>query len=76
LRTIAIDTPGYGLSARLDAPPTIADYAVAIDAVLAHLRVRRAIVVGHHTGSSTRGGGGRDSEARHHQACDQGQRKL
>ncbi len=51
-RTIAIDTPGYGLSARLDKPPTIADYAAAIDAVLAQLKVRSAIVVGHHTGST------------------------
>lgn len=51
-RTIAIDTPGYGLSARLSREPTMADYAGAIDAVLSQLRLRRVVVVGHHTGSS------------------------
>jgi pimeloyl-ACP methyl ester carboxylesterase len=51
-RTIAIDTPGYGLSARLPSPPDIAAYATAIEAVLAHLKLPRAVVVGHHTGST------------------------
>lgn len=51
-RTIAIDTPGHGLSARLSSPPRIADYAGAIDATLQQLRLKRAIVVGHHTGST------------------------
>lgn len=51
-RTIAIDTPGYGLSARLTKEPTIAQYATAIDAVMRHLRLRRAAVAGHHTGST------------------------
>jgi pimeloyl-ACP methyl ester carboxylesterase len=51
-RTIAIDTPGYGLSARLAREPTIAEYATAIDAVLRRLRLRRPPVVGHHTGST------------------------
>ncbi|MCP5471224.1 MAG: alpha/beta hydrolase [Sinobacteraceae bacterium] len=51
-RSIAIDTPGYGLSARLNQEPAIADYAAAIDAVMGHLRLRRAAVAGHHTGSS------------------------
>jgi pimeloyl-ACP methyl ester carboxylesterase len=51
-RTIAIDTPGYGLSARLATPPDIHDYAVAVEAVLGQLKLPRAIVVGHHTGST------------------------
>jgi pimeloyl-ACP methyl ester carboxylesterase len=51
-RTIAIDTPGYGLSARLEREPTIAEYATAIDAVLRQLRLKRPAVVGHHTGST------------------------
>jgi pimeloyl-ACP methyl ester carboxylesterase len=51
-RTIAIDTPGYGLSARPDRAPAIADYAAAIDAVMRQLRVPRAVIVGHHTGST------------------------
>lgn len=51
-RTVAIDTPGYGLSARLASPPDIAAYAGAIDAVLAQLKLSTAIVVGHHTGST------------------------
>ena len=51
-RTIAIDTPGYGLSARLPKPPSIADYAGAIEAVLAQLKLPRAVVIGHHTGST------------------------
>jgi pimeloyl-ACP methyl ester carboxylesterase len=51
-RTIAIDTPGYGLSARLSTPPDIAAYAGAIEAVMAHLKLPRAVVVGHHNGST------------------------
>jgi pimeloyl-ACP methyl ester carboxylesterase len=51
-RTIAIDTPGYGLSARLSTPPDIAAYAGAVEAVLARLELPKAIVVGHHTGST------------------------
>lgn len=51
-RSIAIDTPGYGLSARLVAEPTIAQYAGAIAAVMRQLKLPRAAVVGHHTGST------------------------
>lgn len=50
IRSIAFDLPGYGLSARPGSPPSIGDYAQSIDAALKHLRVRRAVVVGHHTG--------------------------
>ncbi len=50
IRSIAFDTPGYGLSARPSQPPSIADYVTALRAALAHLKVDRAVVVGHHTG--------------------------
>lgn len=50
IRSIAFDTPGYGLSARPSQPPSIADYVSALRAALAHLKVDRAVVVGHHTG--------------------------
>ena len=50
IRSIAFDTPGYGLSSRPSQPPSIADYVTALRAALAHLKVDRAVVVGHHTG--------------------------
>lgn len=50
IRSIAFDTPGYGMSSRLQQPPAIADYASALRAALAHLKIDRAVVVGHHTG--------------------------
>lgn len=50
IRSIAFDTPGYGLSSRPSQAPSIADYVTALRAALAHLKVDRAVVVGHHTG--------------------------
>jgi pimeloyl-ACP methyl ester carboxylesterase len=50
-RVIAIDTPGYGCSDRVAGQPTVTDYANAIVESLTALGVRRAIVVGHHTGA-------------------------
>lgn len=50
IRSIAFDTPGYGLSSRPSQPPSIADYVGALRAALAHLKIDRAVVVGHHTG--------------------------
>ncbi len=50
IRSIALDTPGYGLSSRPSQPPSIADYVTALRAALAHLKIDRAVVVGHHTG--------------------------
>ena len=50
IRSIAFDTPGYGMSSRPQQPPSIADYASALRAALAHLKIDRAVVVGHHTG--------------------------
>jgi pimeloyl-ACP methyl ester carboxylesterase len=50
IRSVAIDTPGYGLSSRLQAPPSIADYAGAIRETLDSLGLARVVVAGHHTG--------------------------
>lgn len=52
LRPIAVDTPGYGQSDPTRDPPTIAAYARAVAAVLDHLRLEAADVLGHHTGAS------------------------
>lgn len=63
-RSIAVDLPGYGLSARPANPPRIADYADAIAAVLRARGVRSAVVVGHHTGATV----GADLALRHPRA--------
>lgn len=49
-RIVAIDTPGYGCSDRPTSPPSIADYAASVEAVLDAARVGRAYAAGHHTG--------------------------
>jgi len=53
LRPIAVDTPGYGQSDPPRGTPTIAGYARAAVAVLDHLRIDSADVLGHHTGAAT-----------------------
>jgi pimeloyl-ACP methyl ester carboxylesterase len=53
IRAIGVDTPGYGMSSVPSAPPTIADYADALVAVLDRLGIARAFVLGQHTGSMT-----------------------
>ncbi len=50
IRSIAVDTPGYGLSSRLKTPPSIADYAGALRETLDSLGLERVAVAGHHTG--------------------------
>jgi pimeloyl-ACP methyl ester carboxylesterase len=50
--SLAVDTPGYGMS---DAPlgyPTISEYADTLVPVLDHLGIHKVIVAGHHTGSA------------------------
>jgi pimeloyl-ACP methyl ester carboxylesterase len=47
---IALETPGFGESAPLPGDPTIERWAEAINAALEALRIKRAAVVGHHTG--------------------------
>ncbi len=51
LRAIAVDIPGFGGSDVPDAPPSIADYAHIVPAVLDALHIPRASVCGHHTGA-------------------------
>jgi pimeloyl-ACP methyl ester carboxylesterase len=51
LRSIAVDTPGYGMSDPPPGQPTVRELADNLLPVLAALRVRRVVVVGHHTGS-------------------------
>ena len=50
LRVMAMDTPGMGLSDPLPHEPVLGDYANAVPVVLAHAGVRRADLLGHHTG--------------------------
>ncbi|MBL8201977.1 MAG: alpha/beta hydrolase [Chromatiales bacterium] len=52
IRPIGVDTPGYGQSDPTRDPPTIAGYAKAVAAVLDHLKLDAADVLGHHTGAS------------------------
>lgn len=50
-RPIAIDLPGFGLSDKPPFEPKIGDYAPVVPAVLDALGIRRAAIVGHHTGA-------------------------
>lgn len=50
-RVIALDTPGYGCSDPVSGQPTVADYASVVIALLDHLGVAQADLVGHHTGA-------------------------
>lgn len=52
VRTLAIDTPGYGMSDAPEGKPSIAEYADNIVPVLDKLGIDRVIVAGHHTGAS------------------------
>jgi pimeloyl-ACP methyl ester carboxylesterase len=51
LRLIAVDGPGLGLSDAPRRPTTIDDFIDAVFAVLDHLKVTEADVLGHHTGA-------------------------
>lgn len=51
LRAIAIDLPGFGGSDTPPAPPTVADYAHIVPAVLDQLGIASASALGHHTGA-------------------------
>lgn len=50
-RAIAIDMPGFGMSDPTPDTPTVGDYARVVPAVLDHLGLERAAVLGHHTGA-------------------------
>ena len=51
IRAIAIDLPGFGGSDTPPAPPSVADYAHIVPAVLDHLGIAKASILGHHTGA-------------------------
>ncbi|TXS91980.1 alpha/beta hydrolase [Parahaliea maris] len=51
VRFVAIDTPGFGFSDPTPFVPKIQDWTSSIIAVLDHLGIEQADVLGHHTGS-------------------------
>jgi pimeloyl-ACP methyl ester carboxylesterase len=51
IRAIAVDIPGYGMSDTPDHPPSIAEYAQMIPAILDHFDLAAAHLLGHHTGA-------------------------
>lgn len=50
-RAIGIDSPGFGESDPTPFVPTVQDWAMVVPAVLDHLGIAQADVVGHHTGA-------------------------
>ena len=51
IRAIGIDMPGFGESDPTPFVPTVEDWAAVVPAVLDHLGIQQADVLGHHTGS-------------------------
>ncbi len=51
VQAIAVDIPGYGMSAVPDSPPGITEYAALLPAILDHFGLEKASVLGHHTGA-------------------------
>jgi pimeloyl-ACP methyl ester carboxylesterase len=51
IHAIAVDIPGCGMSDVPDHPPTIAEYAGMVPAVMDHFGFDKASVLGHHTGA-------------------------
>jgi pimeloyl-ACP methyl ester carboxylesterase len=52
IRSIATDTPGYGLSDQPDIIPTVGGFADNFVYVLDHLGIDKVVAGGHHTGAS------------------------
>jgi pimeloyl-ACP methyl ester carboxylesterase len=50
-RVLAVDNPGYGCSDIPPRQPTVEEYADTIVALLDHLDIQKAHLVGHHTGA-------------------------
>ena len=50
IRAIGVDSPGFGESDPVPFVPTVEDWAAAVPAVLDHLGIAQADVLGHHTG--------------------------
>lgn len=53
IQAIGVDTPGFGQSEVPNLTPSIEDYADSVVAVLDHLGIARADILGQHTGSMT-----------------------
>jgi len=51
IRAIAVDIPGYGMSDVPGHPPSIAEYAAMVPAILDEFGLEKASVLGHHTGA-------------------------
>ena len=51
IHAIAVDIPGLGMSDLPDHPPTVAEYAPMVTAVMDHFGFDKANVLGHHTGA-------------------------
>ncbi len=52
VRSITVDTPGYGMSDLPSKQPTIEEYADNIVHLLDHLKLDKVVIAGHHTRSS------------------------
>ena len=48
---IGLDIPGFGMSDTPNTPPTIAEYAETLPALMDHLDIEQAYVLGHHSGA-------------------------
>jgi pimeloyl-ACP methyl ester carboxylesterase len=53
IRAIGVDTPGFGDSDVTKFVPRVEDWAKIYPAVLDHLKIQRADLLGHHTGACT-----------------------
>jgi pimeloyl-ACP methyl ester carboxylesterase len=51
IRSVAVDTPGYGMSDQPKHNPSIAEYADNLVPVLDSLKISKVVVGGHHTGA-------------------------
>ncbi len=51
IRSISIDTPGFGQSDVPNFVPKVEDYATVIPAVMDHLGLKKVNLLGHHTGA-------------------------
>jgi len=51
-RTIALDTPGFGMSDPMLEQPSMEDYGASIASFMDSVGLERAHVIGHHTGAS------------------------
>ena len=51
IRAIAVDIPGCGMSDAPASPPSIAEYCAMVPAIIDHIGLDKAHVLGHHTGA-------------------------